>query len=128
MVTRVDRLARSIRDLQDIIHELRERWITLKATEQPIDTRTASGKAFLACGYWGQPLGHPLTYDIQKGAQRGQPWGQPFICDLACHEGSLDFPSVLRIIYTTELLLRVPNRSGSTDLCRPGIGLRAGRR
>ena len=47
MVTRVDRLARSIRDLQDIVHELRERGVTLKATEQPIDTRTASGKAFL---------------------------------------------------------------------------------
>ena len=47
VVTRVDRLARSIRDLQDIVHELRERDVTLKATEQPIDTRTASGKAFL---------------------------------------------------------------------------------
>lgn len=48
VVTRVDRLARSIRDLQDIVHELRGRGVTLKATEQPIDTRTASGKAFLA--------------------------------------------------------------------------------
>jgi DNA invertase Pin-like site-specific DNA recombinase len=38
VVTRVDRLARSIRDLQDIVHELRERGVTLKATEQPIDT------------------------------------------------------------------------------------------
>src|SRR5271163_3789284 len=47
VVTRVDRLARSIRDLQDIVHELRERDVTLKATEQPIDTRAASGKAFL---------------------------------------------------------------------------------
>jgi DNA invertase Pin-like site-specific DNA recombinase len=47
VVTRVDRLARSIRDLQDMVHELRERDVTLKVTEQPIDTRTASGKAFL---------------------------------------------------------------------------------
>ncbi|MFL5287503.1 MAG: recombinase family protein, partial [Rhodopila sp.] len=47
VVTRVDRLARSIRDLQNLVHELRERRVTLKATEQPIDTRTASGKAFL---------------------------------------------------------------------------------
>ena len=47
VVTRVDRLARSIRDLQNIVHELRDRGVTLKATEQPIDTRTASGKAFL---------------------------------------------------------------------------------
>ncbi len=47
MVTRVDRLARSIRDLQNIIHELKERGIAIKATEQPIDTSTAAGKFFL---------------------------------------------------------------------------------
>ncbi|HEJ7970185.1 TPA: recombinase family protein [Serratia marcescens] len=47
MVTRVDRLARSIKDLQDIVHALNEEGITLKATEQPVDTRTAAGKAFL---------------------------------------------------------------------------------
>jgi DNA invertase Pin-like site-specific DNA recombinase len=47
MVTRVDRLARSIRDLQNIVHDLKVRGITLKATEQPIDTSTAAGKAFL---------------------------------------------------------------------------------
>jgi DNA invertase Pin-like site-specific DNA recombinase len=46
VVTRVDRLARSVRDLQNIVHELEERDVTLKATEQPIDTHTASGKAF----------------------------------------------------------------------------------
>src|SRR5262249_16472546 len=44
MVTRVDRLARSIRDLQNIVHDLK---VTLKATEQPIDTSTAAGKAFV---------------------------------------------------------------------------------
>lgn len=47
MVTRVDRLARSIGDLQDIVRELRSRGVELKATEQPIDTSTAAGKAFL---------------------------------------------------------------------------------
>lgn len=47
MITRVDRLARSIKDLQDIVHELRAAGVTLKATEQPIDTSTAAGKAFL---------------------------------------------------------------------------------
>ncbi|KGM35309.1 recombinase family protein [Inquilinus limosus] len=47
MVTRVDRLARSIRDLQNIVHELREKGVALKATEQPVDTSTAAGKAFL---------------------------------------------------------------------------------
>lgn len=47
MVTRVDRLARSIKDLQDIVHELRVRGVALKASEQPIDTATSAGKAFL---------------------------------------------------------------------------------
>ncbi|EZP56490.1 recombinase family protein [Sphingomonas sp. RIT328] len=47
VVTRIDRLARSMKDLQDIVHELRGRGITLKATEQPIDTATAAGKVFL---------------------------------------------------------------------------------
>ena len=47
MVTRIDRLARSIKDLQDIVHGLKERNIALKATEQPINTGNAAGKAFL---------------------------------------------------------------------------------
>jgi DNA invertase Pin-like site-specific DNA recombinase len=47
VVTRVDRLARSIGDLQDIVRELRAKGVSLKATEQPIDTSTAAGKAFL---------------------------------------------------------------------------------
>jgi DNA invertase Pin-like site-specific DNA recombinase len=47
MVTRVDRLARSIKDLQDIVYLLQECGVTLWATEQPIDTQRASGKAFL---------------------------------------------------------------------------------
>lgn len=47
VVTRVDRLARSIGDLQDIVRELRAKGVTLRATEQPIDTSTAAGKCFL---------------------------------------------------------------------------------
>jgi DNA invertase Pin-like site-specific DNA recombinase len=47
MVTRVDRLARSIGDLQDIVQTLRDNGVELKATEQPIDTSTAAGKCFL---------------------------------------------------------------------------------
>jgi DNA invertase Pin-like site-specific DNA recombinase len=46
-VTRIDRLARSIGDLQDIVRELKAKGATLKATEQPIDTSSAAGKAFL---------------------------------------------------------------------------------
>ncbi|RVU14930.1 recombinase family protein [Methylobacterium oryzihabitans] len=47
VVTRIDRLARSIGDLQDIVRELRAKGARLQATEQPIDTGTAAGKAFL---------------------------------------------------------------------------------
>lgn len=47
MVTRIDRLARSIGDLQDIVRDLKVKGVSLKATEQPIDTSTAAGKAFL---------------------------------------------------------------------------------
>ena len=47
MVTRIDRLARSIRDLQNIVHDLRSKGVALRATEQPVDTSTAAGKCFL---------------------------------------------------------------------------------
>src|SRR6476469_6944435 len=47
MVTRIDRLARSIGDLQDIVRTVKARGASLRATEQPIDTRTAAGKCFL---------------------------------------------------------------------------------
>jgi DNA invertase Pin-like site-specific DNA recombinase len=47
MVTRIDRLARSVGDLQDIVKTLRAKRASLKATDQPIDTSTAAGKAFL---------------------------------------------------------------------------------
>jgi DNA invertase Pin-like site-specific DNA recombinase len=47
MVTRIDRLARSIGDLQDIVRALKAKGATLCATEQPIDTSTAAGKCFL---------------------------------------------------------------------------------
>jgi DNA invertase Pin-like site-specific DNA recombinase len=47
MVTRIDRLARSIGDLQDIVRAVKARGAALKATEEPIDTSTAAGKYFL---------------------------------------------------------------------------------
>lgn len=47
VVTRIDRLARSLKYLEDIVHELKGRGVTLRATEQPVDTGTAAGKAFL---------------------------------------------------------------------------------
>ncbi len=47
VVTRVDRLARSIRDLQNMVYDLDKRGVTLSATEQPIQTNTSAGKCFL---------------------------------------------------------------------------------
>ena len=47
VVTRIDRLARSIGDLQDIVRALKAHGAVLRATEQPIDTSTAAGKCFL---------------------------------------------------------------------------------
>src|SRR5947207_1070617 len=47
VVTRIDRLARSIGDLQDIVRGLKAKGASLRATEQPINTSTAAGKAFL---------------------------------------------------------------------------------
>lgn len=46
VVTRLDRLARSMDDLSGIARELQEKGVALKATEQPVDTSSAAGKAF----------------------------------------------------------------------------------
>ena len=47
VVTRVDRLARSVFDLQGIVNTLSNKGVTLSATEQPISTKDATGKCFL---------------------------------------------------------------------------------
>ncbi|GJE46590.1 recombinase family protein [Methylobacterium soli] len=47
VVTRIDRLARSIADLATIVRELEAKEVALRATEQPIDTSTAAGRCFL---------------------------------------------------------------------------------
>lgn len=47
VVTRIDRLARSIGDLQTIVATIRAKGAALACTEQPVDTSTAAGKAFL---------------------------------------------------------------------------------
>ncbi len=47
MVTKVDRLARSIGDLQEIVKAIKTKGAFLRATDQPIDTSNAAGKAFL---------------------------------------------------------------------------------
>ena len=47
VVTRIDRLARSIGDLANIVRALENKGAGLRCTEQPVDTSTAAGKAFL---------------------------------------------------------------------------------
>jgi DNA invertase Pin-like site-specific DNA recombinase len=47
MVTRLDRLARSVMDLSVIVEQLQAKGVALKATEQPVDTSSAAGRAFL---------------------------------------------------------------------------------
>jgi DNA invertase Pin-like site-specific DNA recombinase len=47
IVTRIDRLARSVADLAAIVRELEVKGAALKAIEQPIDTSSAAGRAFL---------------------------------------------------------------------------------
>jgi DNA invertase Pin-like site-specific DNA recombinase len=46
VVTRLDRLGRSLRDLANIAHELEEKGAHLRVIEQSVDTSTAAGKAF----------------------------------------------------------------------------------
>jgi DNA invertase Pin-like site-specific DNA recombinase len=46
VVTRLDRLGRSIRDLANIAHEIEQAGAHLKVIEQSVDTSTAAGRAF----------------------------------------------------------------------------------
>ena len=46
-ITRTDRLARSILDLQLIVKQLTDKGVSLVATEQPISTKDATSKCFL---------------------------------------------------------------------------------
>ena len=47
VVTQIDRLARSVCDLALIVRDLEARGISLRATEQDINTSTPAGRAFL---------------------------------------------------------------------------------
>jgi DNA invertase Pin-like site-specific DNA recombinase len=47
VVWKLDRLARNMRDLSEIVHQLEQRGASLEILDQRIDTGTASGKAFL---------------------------------------------------------------------------------
>lgn len=47
VVTRIDRLARSLFDLESIVRQVEDKGAHLKTLEQPVDTHSASGRAFL---------------------------------------------------------------------------------
>ena len=47
LVTRIDRLARSVADLERIVATVKTKGAFLQATEQPIDTSSPAGTAFL---------------------------------------------------------------------------------
>ena len=47
VITRIDRLARSVKDLEEIVEQLNNKGVNLIATEQPIDTSTSVGKCLL---------------------------------------------------------------------------------
>ena len=46
VVTRLDRLGRSLRDLANVAHEIEKAGANLKVLEQSVDTSTAAGRAF----------------------------------------------------------------------------------
>jgi DNA invertase Pin-like site-specific DNA recombinase len=110
MVTRIDRLARSIGDLQDIVRTVRARGAVLKATEQPIDTGTAAGKCFLdMLGVFAE-FETNLRRERQLEGIRGRIQGPPaFDRGLACArpEGARN--------------ATYGHRKGTED--RPGVGL-----
>lgn len=66
VVTRLDRLARSTRDLLQIAATLESKGVNLRVLEQPIDTSTAAGKLFFTIlGAFGE-----FEADIRKDRQR----------------------------------------------------------
>ena len=71
VVTRIDRLARSIGDLQDLVREMRAKGASLRATEQPIGTSTAAGKAFLDMLGVGISRMHAYDQGAGGGSRRG---------------------------------------------------------
>jgi DNA invertase Pin-like site-specific DNA recombinase len=47
VITKIDRLARSARDLHNLVHDLERKGVSLLALDQAIDTSPPHGKAFL---------------------------------------------------------------------------------
>ena len=71
IVTRIDRLARSIGDLQDIVRALKAKGVALRATEQPIDTARPPARHSSTCSACSQSSRPTcVKSDRWKGSQR----------------------------------------------------------
>ena len=75
VITRIDPLARSMKDLQDIVHELKTKGVALKATQQPIDPSNANfGRLALTRGpllfRFGFVLLVILRFFVDRGFRR----------------------------------------------------------
>ncbi|WP_289170014.1 recombinase family protein, partial [uncultured Pseudoalteromonas sp.] len=46
VITKIDRLARNMRDFQNIVHDLNERGVSLKIIDHNIDTTSSQGRLF----------------------------------------------------------------------------------
>jgi Resolvase, N terminal domain len=71
VVTRVDRLARSIRDLQDIVHELRERGVTLKAPSSRSIPAQRPARPSSTCSVCSPSL-RPIS--VESVSSKASPW------------------------------------------------------
>jgi DNA invertase Pin-like site-specific DNA recombinase len=85
-ITRLDRLARSTRDLLNIKHELEEKKVGLVVIEQNIDTITSTGKLLFGVLSLFAEFDIDLKKENQRegielAKQRGAPLGRKKICN-----------------------------------------------
>ena len=75
VVTRIDRLARSIRDLQNLVHELKQRASLFLRPNNPLIPRQVQGRRFWTC--WASSLSSKPTFGKSgrwKVSERQKNW------------------------------------------------------
>ena len=77
VVTRLDRLGRSMRDLANLVHEIESAGANLRVIEQSVDTGTSAGRAFFPRG--------PVS-SIRRGWISTAGWSMP-CSNTASHPG-----------------------------------------
>ena len=109
MVTRIDRLARSTRDLLNILHELAQREAGFKSLADPmIDTTSAHGKLILAVlGALAEFERSMILARTNEGRARAKARGVKF-----------GRPSALTAHQRQEALQRLANGEAQTDIAR----------